>query len=129
MLALVVLSCAMLAACGSDSEPIVYAPSLSGTTWVYSEYHGDGSTETWTISFSGSSATLRYAVKEGTEEYSTTFNYTYTSDESDTKSATIVAMRPVQAGNATLEGRIEGFMKMTVVNMSKNEEVGIFYRQ
>ena len=60
---------------------------------------------------------------------SSTYTYNYSSDESETKAATLVAMRPIQAGNATLEGRIENFLKMTVINMSNNEQVGVFYRQ
>lgn len=131
------LTCLFLAGLGigltscddKHDEPAPILQKLSGTSWVYQDHFSDGSVLTQTISFSGSTATLKISYKEGTEEQITTYNYSYTSDESNTKEATLVALYPKQAGNATLEGKIESFLKMTVTNTSSGSEIGVFYKQ
>lgn len=101
-------------------------PDLNGTTWVYQDYYSDGTTLTQTIKFtSKSSAQLVISVQQGTNETKTTYDYDWTCDNE----VTLVVLKPRQAGNATLEGRIENFLKMTVINTSNNSEVGVFYKQ
>jgi hypothetical protein len=52
-------------------------------------------------------------------------NYTYTlSDDGG-----LVVLNPTQVGKATLEGRIQNGMKMTVTNVSTGKTIGVFYKK
>lgn len=129
---------AMLAMCVSFSscrETIEEPPvefTLDGTYWEYSEDATvSGVTVKYEHSFSFSSSSAVYKIVEtqqkGNESYTNfdTWNYTYAlSDDGD-----LVVFTPTQIGNATLEGKIQSQMKMTVTNVSTGKTIGIFYKK
>lgn len=124
--------CVGFPSCNPDPSPEPPMFTLEGTYWDYSEDATiSGVTVKYEHSFSFSSSSAVYKIVEtqqkGNESYSNfeTLNYTYTlSDDGG-----LVVLNPTQVGKATLEGRIQNEMKMTITNVSTGKTIGVFYKK
>lgn len=124
--------CVSFSSCSKDDDEPPVEFTLEGTYWEYSEDATvSGVTVKYEHSFSFSSSSAVYKIVEtqqkGNESYTNfdTWNYTYAlSDDGD-----LVVFTPTQIGNATLEGKIQSQMKMTVTNVSTGKTIGIFYKK
>lgn len=130
MAVLVALLSMTITSCSDDDDDENVTHSLVNTSWTYSETNGEDDYLVITDNtFTFSQSTARYivttTVKSGNDEAmnQTIYDYTYKYTNG------IVLLYPVQANNALLEGTIEKGVKMTVMNVSKNSLVGIFYKK
>ena len=131
MMVAMMAMCVSFTSCDNGGDPEIPF-TLEGTYWDYSEDATiSGVTVKYEHSFSFSSSSAVYKIVEtqqkGNESYSNfeTLNYTYTlSDDGG-----LVVLNPTQVGKATLEGRIQNEMKMTVTNVSTGKTIGVFYKK
>lgn len=130
MAVLVALVSMTVTSCSDDDDDESVVNSLVNTTWTYSETNGDDdhlviTDETFTFSQSTARYTVTTIVKKGDEEVNnkTVNDYTYKYSNG------IVLLYPVKANNALLEGTIERGVKMTVMNVSRNSLLGVFYKK
>lgn len=131
MMVAMMAMCVSFTSCDNGDDPEIPF-TLEGTYWDYSEDATiSGVTVKYEHSFSFSSSSAVYKIVEtqqkGNESYSNfeTLNYTYTlSDDGG-----LVVLNPTQVGKATLEGRIQNEMKMTVTNVSTGKTIGVFYKK
>lgn len=132
MMIVMLAMCVSFSSCDNGEDPEIPIPDLEGTYWEYSEDATvSGVIVKYEHSFSFSSSSAVYKIVEtqqkGNENYSNfeTFNYTYKlSDDGN-----LVVLTPTQVGKATLEGKIQSQMKMTVTNVSTGKTIGIFYKK
>lgn len=130
MAVLVALVSMTVTSCGDDDDDENSVRSLANTSWSYSETNGDDdclviTEQTFTFSESTARYTISTIIKEGDEEYNNKTVYDYTYQYSND----IVLLRPVKANNALLEGTIDRDVKMTVMNVSRNSLLGVFYKK
>ena len=131
MLLMVLAMGVSFASCGSDGggdeptpTPTPTDPNeVKYTTWVENHTSSDGSSFKYTLKFAATTAVFEMSYKEGTQTLTDTYSYTYT------YSNNLVVLNPQEAGNATLEGRIENGIRMTLTNASNGSVICVLYRQ
>ena len=130
MLLMVLAMGVSFASCGSDSsdskkdEPIPTDPNeVKYTTWVENHTSSDGSSFKYTLKFAATTAVFEISYKEGTQTLTDTYSYTFT------RSNNLIILNPQEAGNATLEGRIENGIRMTLTNASNSSVICVLYKQ
>ena len=117
--------------CGSDGDSedtpdITGLPNSNGiwnTTWVENHTSSDGSSFKYSLKFAATTAVFEISYKEGTQTVTDTYSYTFT------RSNNLVILNPQEAGNATLEGRIENGIRMSVTNASNSSVICVLYKQ
>lgn len=120
-----------LVSCGSDDSsdskddnPIqTDVNEVKFTTWKDTHNYSDGTKVTYTLKFGSSTAVYELAVTEGTQTVTETMNYTFT------RADNLVILNPSEAGKATLEGRIENGIRMSITNASNGSEIAVLYKQ
>lgn len=85
------------------------------TIWEDDHHFADGSTYTLSLKFGTTTATLSETTTSGSLSLTDATNYTFT------RTNNIVVLRPVEAGNAVMEGKIESGAKMILTNTSNGE--------
>ena len=129
MLLMVLAMGVSFASCGSDGggdepTPTPTDPNeVKYTTWVENHTSSDGSSFKYSLKFAATTAVFEISYKEGTQTVTDTYSYTFT------RSNNLVILNPQEAGNATLEGRIENGIRMSVTNASNNSEICVLYKQ
>jgi hypothetical protein len=131
MLLMVLAMGVSFASCGGsdgnskdDPAPVDVDPNeVKYTTWVENHTSSDGSSFKYTLKFATSTAVFEMSYKEGTQTLTDTYSYTFT------RSDNLVILNPQEAGNATLEGRIENGIRMSLRNASNNSEICVLYKQ
>lgn len=131
MLLMVLAMGVSFASCGSDSsnsgggdEPTPPNPNeVKYTTWVENHTSSDGSSFKYTLKFAATTAVFEISYKEGTQTLTDTYSYTFT------RSDNLIILNPQEAGNATLEGRIENGIRMTLTNASNSSVICVLYKQ
>lgn len=130
MLLMVLAMGVSFASCGSDSSDSKDEPGpgpdlneVKNTTWVENHTSSDGSSFKYSLKFATTTAVFEISYKEGTQTVTDTYSYTFT------RSNNLVVLNPQEAGNATLEGRIENGIRMSVTNASNNSEICVLYKQ
>lgn len=116
--------------CGSDdsnsSEPIsapVDPNDVVNTTWVETHTSTSGTKSTLTLRFGATTAVYEISVSQDSQ------TTTQTNDYSFTRSENLVVLKPTKAGLATLEGRIENGLRMSLKNASSGAEIAVLYKQ
>lgn len=109
----------------NDPAPgdIVDPNEVKYTTWVENHTSSDGSSFKYTLKFAATTAVFEISYKEGTQTLTDTYSYTFT------RSDNLIILNPQEAGNATLEGRIENGIRMTLTNASNSSVVCVLYKQ
>ena len=111
----------------SNDDPVPDTPvdpnEVKYTTWVENHTSSDGSSFKYSLKFAATTAVFEISYKEGTQTVTDTYSYTFT------RSNNLVILNPQEAGNATLEGRIENGIRMSVTNASNNSEICVLYKQ
>ena len=131
MLLMVLAMGVSFASCGRDSsnsgggdEPTPTDPNeVKYTTWVENHTSSDGSSFKYTLKFAATTAVFEISYKEGTQTLTDTYSYTFT------RSNNLIILNPQEAGNATLEGRIENGIRMTLTNASNSSVICVLYKQ
>ena len=111
---------------GDSPDPVpdpVDPNEVKYTTWVENHTSSDGSSFKYSLKFATTTAVFEISYKEGTQTVTDTYSYTFT------RSNNLVILNPQEAGNATLEGRIENGIRMSVTNASNNSEICVLYKQ
>lgn len=96
---------------------------VKNTTWEETHRYSDGSEYATTLTFSITTANLSITYTEGTSSTTNRIDYTYT------RTNNIVVLRPVEAGKAVLEGKIESGAKMILTNTSSGDEIAVLYKK
>lgn len=130
MLLMVLAMGVSFASCGSDSSDSKDEPGpgpdpneVKYTTWVENHTSSDGSSFKYTLKFAATTAVFEISYKEGTQTLTDTYSYTFT------RSDNLIILNPQEAGNATLEGRIENGIRMTLTNASNSSVICVLYKQ
>lgn len=130
MLLMVLAMGVSFASCGSDSSDSKDEPGpgpdpneVKNTTWVENHTSSDGSSFKYTLKFAATTAVFEISYKEGTQTLTDTYSYTFT------RSDNLIILNPQEAGNATLEGRIENGIRMTLTNASNSSVICVLYKQ
>lgn len=120
---MLVMSLCMLS-CSSEDENLD-TNVLANTVWQYSDIYEDGSVIQELNFNSDYTATYTITLKnQGGIIVDTDLSY-YTYQVSEN----LVVLTSQQSGIANLEGTITAGVKMQIVNMSSNEEIGVFYKK
>ena len=116
--------------CSDDDEEPVVPSNVSnnpyaGTTWEYSDILEAG-TVTKRIRFADEhnayyEVEARNAGGTIIGNNSSPYEYSYSGD--------FIAFKPLQTGMANLEGRVTNGIRMSLINTSYNEEIGILYKK
>jgi hypothetical protein len=131
MLTLALAMSFTLVSCGSDSSSDDPTPTptpgdpneVKFTTWKDTHTASDGSKITYLLKFAATTATYDISYTEGTQTVTETLNFSFTRSEN------LVILNPAQAGIATLEGRIENGIRMSLRNASTGSEIAVLYKQ
>ncbi|MBO5181478.1 MAG: hypothetical protein J6B92_06290 [Paraprevotella sp.] len=117
--------------CSDDDEEEATVPSnvssnpYAGTTWEYSDILEAG-TITKRIRFADEhnayyEVEARNAGGTIINNSSSPYEYSYSGD--------FIAFKPLQTGKANLEGRVTNGIRMSLINTSNDEEIGVLYKK
>lgn len=97
--------------------------NVAGTLWRVNHSYEGGYNSGTTLRFGSSTAVLSIIEKQGNTTLTTEYNFSYR------QSGNLVILTPQQEGIATLEGRIESDIKMTITNTSNDAVVCVMYKE